>query len=74
MLRAGMARVHSFSDNRLQVGPVLALETAARADGLGIWNDPYYEIRSHQGLEDLIGSFQLVEGVVFDAQTVRKTT
>ena len=74
MLRAGMARVHSFSDNRLQVGSMLALEMAARGDGLGIWSDPYYEIRPHEALKDLIGSFQLVKGVVFDAASVRKTT
>jgi len=74
MLRAGMARVYSFPDNRLQVGSMLALEMAAREDGLGIWNHPFYKIRPHQELKDLIGSFQLVEGVVVDAVKVRKTT
>lgn len=74
LLSAGLARVYSFPDNRSVVAEMLGLESAARKRGTGIWSHPYYDIRFPENLDDLIGSFQLVEGVVFDAATVRRTT
>ncbi len=74
MLGSGMARVYSFPDNRAVVADMLALETAARSMRKGIWKHPYYQIRGADDLDGLIGSFQLVEGVIFDAATVRRTT
>jgi micrococcal nuclease len=74
MLRAGMARVYSFPDNRSVVADMLDLEQAARSGHLGIWDNSYYQLQDAQNLEGLIGTFQLIEGVVFDAVTVRGTT
>jgi len=74
MLSGGMARVYSFADNRAAVFDMLALETKARAAGLGIWGNPYYRLRKPDGLDQLIGTFQLVEGIVFDAVTIRGRT
>lgn len=74
MLERGMARVYSFADNRARVAQMLALEAQARARGQGIWGDSWYALRNPENLERLIGTFQLVEGVVFDAATVRGRT
>jgi endonuclease YncB( thermonuclease family) len=72
LLGSGMARVYSFADNRTAVLDMLALEEAARADGMGIWALPYYAIRSAtEPLDDYVDTFQLVEGQVVDAAQVR---
>ena len=45
----------------------LAAEEAARANGLGLWADPYYGVVAATALEDLRqrdGRFVIVEGVV----------
>src|SRR3546814_9705575 len=44
LLRAGLARVYSFADNRGAVAEMLSLEREARAAGRGIWRDPFYAI------------------------------
>jgi len=74
LLQAGMARVYSFPDNRALVADMLALEGRARQDRRGIWSNGFYAVRSFAKVEPLIGTFQLVEGVVVDAQTVRNMT
>ena len=71
MLSAGMARVYSFEDNRTAVEEMLALERLARDAGRGIWAHPYYAVRAVAETETLLDSFQIVEGVVFDAAAVR---
>ena len=74
MLKSGLARVYSFPDNRAVVDDMLRLEQTARQDGSGIWSHPYYRIQAPETLEKLIGTFQVIEGVVVDAQTVRDKT
>ncbi|HER25886.1 MAG TPA: thermonuclease family protein, partial [Rhodospirillales bacterium] len=74
MLRDGMARVYSFADNRALIGQMLALEGAARQARRGIWAEPFYRVRNADSLEGLFGTFQVIEGTVRDAQTVRKMT
>jgi len=68
MLRAGLARVYSFVDNRSLVADMLALEKEARAAGRGIWSHPFYQIRDAAALaagpRDGMEGFQLVEGRV----------
>ena len=71
MLRAGMARVYSFADNRALVAEMLALEREARAARRGIWADPFYVVRNPDSLERDLDSFQLVEGRVADVAVVR---
>lgn len=71
MLSAGMARVYSFPDNRALVAEMLAREAAARQAGRGIWGHPYYALRRPEETQDLIGSFQVVEGRVLAAAIVR---
>ncbi len=71
LIRLGMARVYSFPDNRAVVADMLALEGAARAAGMGIWADPFYAVRGSEAAGRHIGTFQLVEGRVFDAARVK---
>ena len=71
MLTRGMARVYSFHDNRALVAELLALETAARGAGEGIWALEAYRPRGVEELEARIGRFELIEGQVADVAVVR---
>lgn len=71
MLRAGMARVYSFADNRACLPELMAAETKARAGTLGIWSDPYYRVRRADRPDELValaGHYELVEGRVLKAE------
>lgn len=74
MLTSGMARVYSFPDNRAAVADMLALEKEARLDKRGIWSNFFYKLRTPENLANLIGTFQVIKGVVDDAATVGKRT
>lgn len=71
VLSDGMARVYSFPDNRAAVQELLDLEIAARAAGRGIWAESWYAVRTVDGLESEIDSFQLVEARVLDVARVK---
>lgn len=75
MLRAGLARVYSFPDNRGRVADMLAEERLARQDRAGIWSLAYYAIRNPvpAALDDALGTFQLIEGRIVDAAYVKGT-
>ncbi len=64
MLRLGLARVYTFSDNIALSADMLALEREARAAKRGIWADEFYAVRSPDVLAGLQDSFQLVQGKV----------
>lgn len=73
MLKAGLARVYSFPDNRACLDDLLAAEAQGRADRRGIWRDPYYAIRDGSDPETLLereGGYELVEGRVVNAERV----
>ncbi len=59
MLRAGLARVYTFADNRALAARMLAIEAAARARRAGIWAHPFYAIRRPGEAGRLIGTFQI---------------
>ena len=71
MLRNGWARVYTFPDNRLLAGDMLALEREARAARRGIWALRWYAVRSPESAARAVDTFQLVEGRVVDAASVR---
>lgn len=71
MLKAGLARVYSFPDNRALVAEMLDLERAARAVRRGIWAERYYRIRKPEETRRDIETFQLVEGRVLQAAETR---
>jgi micrococcal nuclease len=71
MLKAGLARVYSFADNRAVVADMLALEREARAARRGIWREPYYRIRKPEETSRDIETFQIVEGRVLQAAMTR---
>ena len=70
MIADGLARAYSFADNRDCAAELLAAERQARADRLGIWNDPFYAVRDAakpQAILARAGAFELVEGRVLTA-------
>lgn len=71
LLKAGLARVYTFADNRALAADMLALEQAARAARRGIWAHPFYRIRSPEETSRDIETFQIVEGRVVQAATVK---
>ena len=71
ILRAGMARVYSFRDNRALVPEMLTAEREARAAGRGIWSHPFYAIRSEAETGRHLDTFQLVEARVDKVAVVR---
>ncbi len=74
MLKLGMARVYTFPDNRAVIPQMLAAEKQARHAKRGIWQHPFYAIRSPDFLYKVIGTFQIIEGVVMDVAFVKGTT
>lgn len=67
MVKAGLARVYSFPDNRACVGDLLASEGEARGKGLGVWGSPVYRIESADDVDRLgrlTQTYQLAEGRV----------
>lgn len=67
LVKAGLARVYSFSDNRACVDALLAEEAEARGAKRGIWNSWAYRVldaTDTDKLSRLSHSYQLVEGVV----------
>jgi len=71
MLRRGVARVHSYADNRARVSEMLAIEDEARRDRRGVWRDPAYAVRRPEEAGRFVESFQLVEGTVVDVAKVK---
>lgn len=74
MLRRGLARVYTFRDNRACSAELLAAEESARAEGLGIWNNAYYDIRNAVDIGQLsrqVGRFEIVEGKIVSAALFR---
>lgn len=71
LLEAGMARVYSFADNRALIGEMLASERRARTLSRGIWADPFYAVRTPDGVDGHDGGFQIVEGIVLKAALVK---
>ncbi|MHC8508220.1 MAG: thermonuclease family protein [Rhodospirillales bacterium] len=74
MLRRGWARVYTFADNRWAAADMLRLEAAARTARAGVWAHPFYAVRAHYDLKGHEGAFQLVEGRVQAAETVKGRT
>ncbi len=69
MLRSGIARVHTYADNRSAIAELWGAEREARRAGRGVWSAPAYQVRfaTPQALAGGIGSFQLAEGKVESA-------
>jgi micrococcal nuclease len=71
MLRRGLARVHSYADNRALVAEMLAIEDEARQARRGLWRDPFYAVRRAEEAGRFVESFQLVEGTIVDSAKVK---
>ncbi len=66
LLKSGMARVHTYIDNRSHIQDFWLAEREARRNGRGVWADPMFQARfaTPEALSGSEGSFQLVEGKI----------
>ena len=71
MLRAGLARVYTFRDNRAHADALYAAEAEARRNRRGIWALDWYAVRTADDTVSHIGTFQLVEGAPVAVAIVR---
>lgn len=71
MLKAGMARVYTFPDNRETAQEMYAIEHSARQARRGVWSHSFYAVRTPEETSEHIGAFQVVEGLVLDAVKVK---
>jgi micrococcal nuclease len=74
MLNEGMARVYGLPKNRQCLGELLTAEGAARANGVGIWADPYYSVHDAAdpaALLGRVGHYELIEGRVVSTGEAR---
>ncbi|HYD31998.1 MAG TPA: thermonuclease family protein, partial [Azospirillaceae bacterium] len=67
MLRLGLARVHTWPDDRDRAAEMLAIERTARGARRGLWAERFYAALSPEEAEDHLDSFQIVEGLVVQA-------
>ena len=72
MITQGLARVHTRRDDQARAHQLLALEETARKTRRGIWAQPYYALRTPNNAGAAIGSFQIVQGRIFDVAEVRE--
>ena len=74
MLAQGLARVQPLAKNKRCLNELMAAEADARANGLGIWADPYYSVRDAgdpASLAGRTGHYELVEGEIVSTGEVR---
>jgi len=72
MVSDGMARVYSFADNRAKVRELLALESAARKQGLGLWGWPAYHVHKAQEKAAIpMQTYGVIEGRLHKVAEVR---
>ena len=66
LLKNGLARVHTYADNRRAIGDLWQAEREARRAGKGIWTAGPYQVRyaTPEALQGGLNSFQLMEGKV----------
>jgi micrococcal nuclease len=69
LLKSGIARVHTYADNRSAIAELWGAEREARRAGRGVWSAPAYQVRfaTPQALAGGIGTFQLAEGRIESA-------
>jgi len=73
LLKAGLARVYSFADNRAIVPQMLAAETHARQNNRGMWRLDHYKIRTTENAVQHLNNFELVEGTIYKVAKVKGT-
>lgn len=71
LVRLGLARVAGSRANHGGLNALLRLEDEARRQALGLWDLEFYAVRDHEDLDQLIGTFQLVEGRVTSVARIK---
>lgn len=72
MVRAGLARVIPGLSSLATTRRLLAIENDARQQDRGLWQAPYYSVRSPEEAGDCVGTPQVVEGIVRKAARVKQ--
>ncbi|HXC56588.1 MAG TPA: thermonuclease family protein [Rhizomicrobium sp.] len=67
LLKSGLARVEIAPDRSECAGELFAAEAEARAAHRGLWSVPAYQVRTPQNVGRDVGTFQIVEGKVLNA-------
>jgi endonuclease YncB( thermonuclease family) len=67
LLKQGLARVSPMPARTECMRELYAAENQARDAQLGIWSDAAYAVRTPDDVEAVIGTFQIVEGKVLNA-------
>ncbi|MDE1939475.1 MAG: thermonuclease family protein [Alphaproteobacteria bacterium] len=67
LLKRGLARVDLTPDRGECANELYTAEAQARAAHLGIWSAPAYAIRTPDALKGDVGTFQIVQGKVLNA-------
>mgnify|MGYP006271034061 CR=1 FL=1 len=72
LLKAGVAHVYSFPDNRAHLRELLTAEADAREAGRGMWQHPDWQVLDSENLKPdaRIGQFRLVRGTPLKAARV----
>jgi endonuclease YncB( thermonuclease family) len=73
MVRRGLARVYTWPDEQIDATDLYAAERVARAQGMGLWSDPAYAVRTPDPntLAQDVDSLQIVEGIVTSTADIR---
>ena len=76
MIRAGFARVRSYSESAFQISELMAEEVIARDAGRGLWQSERFSVRSPAPniLAQDVDSFQLVEGLIISSAQIKGQT
>lgn len=70
-VKAGAAFIYSLSGSEPDLEELAKLENEARAARRGIWRDPFYADVPADRVEDKVGRFAFVRGLVLDAARVK---
>lgn len=73
LVRAGLARVYTWPDERIDADTLYAAEGLARVQTQGLWADAAYTVRGPEpnALAQYVDSVQLVEGIVTSTADIR---
>lgn len=64
LVAAGLAWVSGSANSRSLLTPLYRREITARAEKLGLWADPKYDIKTARTIADYLNSFQIYEGTL----------
>lgn len=64
LIAKGLAWAYSTDTNEQMIHPLKVVEDNARAQKVGMWNDPNYAIKTPETVKNYMDSYQIVEGKI----------